>query len=116
VPKSIIFTNAVLLACLSMLASSGVMSLFGGEVAFGRCGIAVLSITGLICAAIMALTEILTGISWVPVVALASLVVGWVAVDGPTVTRASEIAWAVGWLSVAVWFAYLAARARENRW
>jgi hypothetical protein len=115
-PKSIVFTNALLLGCLSVLASSAVMSLFGGDPAFGRCGVAALSIIGLICAVTMFFTEFLTGIKWVPVVALASLVIGWLCADGSAVTRASEIAWAIGWLTVAVWFAYLAARARENRW
>ena len=110
------FTNAVLLACLSLLGGSGLISLLGGGVDFGRHGLTVLWWTAMVCAIIFALTETLTGITWVPVVVLVSLITGRMALNGATVTRFSEIAWAVGWAAMAIWFAYLAARARENRW
>lgn len=115
-PKTIVVTNLILLACLSALANSGLVTWLGGEVRFGRFGFLVLTCVGLACAGIMFLTEVFTGIRWVPVVALASLGYGWLA-TGPdgVAPRSSEIGWAVGWLSVAVWFAYLAAQSRENR-
>jgi hypothetical protein len=112
----IVITNGLLLLCLSVLGGSAVTHLLGGEVRLGRTGFPCLTWVGLACAVIMLLTEILTGIKWVPVVASASLVYGWVAMgDEEVAPLSSEIAWAVGWSSVAVWFAYLAARARENR-
>jgi hypothetical protein len=115
-PKTIVMTNGLLLLCLSALAGSGIIGFLGGDVRLGRCGFLWLTGVGLACAVVMFLTEIFTGIKWVPVVALASLVYGWVAIGhGDVAPRGSEIAWIVGWLSVAVWFGYLAAQARENR-
>lgn len=115
-PKTVMLTNTVLLACLSLLGGSGLISLLGGGVDFGCCSLSVLWGTALACAVIFLLTETLTGITWVPLVVLAGLITGRVMLDGTAVTRASEIAWAVGWVAMAIWFAYLAARARENRW
>ncbi len=115
-PKTIVLTNVLLLACLSALASSGLIIWLGGEVRLGRCCILLLTCVGLACAGIMFVTEVFTGIKWVPVVAVATLGYGWLA-TGPdgAAPRSSEIGWAVGWLSVAVWFAYLAAQSRESR-
>ncbi|MDP9164538.1 MAG: hypothetical protein M3O32_00440 [Actinomycetota bacterium] len=115
-PKTIVVTNLVLLLCLSALGGSAVIDFLGGDVQLGRSAFVWLTWVGLGCAGIMVVTEILTGIKWVPVVALGSLVYGWLAMgDREAAPKGSEIAWALGWLSVATWFAYLAARARENR-
>lgn len=115
-PKTIMVLNFVLLLCLSALAGSAVVSHLGGVVVVGHCALVTLTIVGVVCGVVMLVSEIFSGIRWVPVVALAGLAVGWLTADGQTAApRVSEIAWMVGWLSVAVWFAYLAAQARENR-
>jgi hypothetical protein len=115
-PKTILLTNSILLLCLSALGGCGVLSLLGGEVGAGRHAVLVLTVVGAACGFIMLISEVFSGIKWVPVVALTSLVWGWSAMgDQAVASRCSEVAWMVGWVSTAAWFACLAAQARENR-
>ena len=103
-------TNVVLLLCLSVLAGSAVASHLGGVVVIGHHALMIMTMVGIVCGAVMFVSEVFSGIRWVPVVALASLIGGWLA--APPVR---EVLWMVGWSAVAAWFAYLAAQARENR-
>lgn len=104
-------TNVILLLCLSVLAGTVVASRLGdGDVVLGHYALTILTVVGTVCGVVMLVSEVFSGIRWAPVVALASLIGGWLA--APPVR---EVAWMVGWLAVAAWFAYLAAQARENR-
>jgi hypothetical protein len=64
----------------------------------------------------MCVSEFFSGIRWLPIVALASLVVGLLNLreDGAD-PGVGGIVWMLGWSAVALWFAFLAAKAREDR-
>ena len=112
-PKLIVLLNLILLLSLSVLAGGSVPVLLGSGPALPQCVVQLFTGVGLVTGVIMFLTEIFSGIKWVPVVALGALAVGWwLAGEAPT---GGAAAWIIGWWSVAIWFGYLAFQAREDR-
>lgn len=110
-PKLIVLLNMILLLSLSVLAGGSVPVLLGSGPALPQCVVQLFTGVGLVTGLIMLLTEIFSGIKWVPVVALGALATGWY-LAAPT---GSAVAWIVGWWAVAIWFGYLAFQAREDR-
>ena len=110
-PKLIVLLNMILLLSLSVLAGGSVPVLLGSGPALPQCAVQLFTWVGLVTGLIMFLTEIFSGIKWVPVVALGALLTGWY-LAAPT---GSAVAWIVGWWAVAIWFGYLAFQAREDR-
>ncbi len=112
-PKVIVALNMILLLCLSVLAGGSVPVLVGSGPALAHGVVQTFTAVGLAAGVIMFLTEIFSGVKWVPVVALGALAVGWwLAGAEPT---GSAVAWIIGWWAVAIWFGYLAFQAREDR-
>jgi hypothetical protein len=117
-PRSIVFSNVVLLLCVSALAGSGAILLVAahGDVKLDMEILRWLAYVAVATAVVMVATEFLAGVRWPPVFALGATVVGLILMLGhDTVPRASACAWVAAWLGVVTWFTYLAARARENR-
>lgn len=110
-PKLIVLLNMILLLCFSVLAGGSVPALLGSGPALPHCLVQLFTGVGLVTGVIMFLTEIFSGVKWVPVVALGALAAGWF-LAAPI---GSAVAWIIGWWAVAIWFGYLAFQAREDR-
>jgi hypothetical protein len=114
VPKLIMISNMVLLLALSIMMGAALSAVLGEGTIPDHRLIGAVSCAAWASGGIMLVTEIFSGIRLLPVITFACLSIGALA-DGPRVTVVTTVAWTVGWLSTAGWFAILAHRARENR-
>jgi hypothetical protein len=104
-PKILMICHAVLLLCLSLLVFPA-----------RACVAPWVAIVATALAALLFVTEMLSGLRWpaglAVVAAIVGLITGWGGVGGSGV---SAWAWGVAWCAVVLWFALLALEARENR-
>ncbi|EHI12405.1 hypothetical protein [Mycolicibacterium thermoresistibile] len=107
--KTILGADLALLLCVSVLAGSwlGLGATPPAELGW--------ALGAVVLAAVMAVTEMFSGLRWPALIALAATVVGLVAVLSGMVTRGWGWAWVVAWVAVAGWFALLAAAERSDR-
>lgn len=113
-PKLLLLSNLVLLLSLSVTLGATASAAVSGipvpeHLLFQALYCAVWVTTG-----IMLLTELFSGLRWLPLVTVLCVTVAAFQ-DGSHVGAVTVVSWSVAWLAIAGWFGILVLRERENR-
>jgi hypothetical protein len=116
VPKSLVISHLLLLGVLSAIVYPCAAALWGDATAPGHAWLRNCAVAAVVLAAVMAATEVFSGLRWTAVTVLVTTGVGLVmTLRAAAVTIPGVVMWGIAWLGVAFWFASLAAKARDNR-
>lgn len=117
-PKILVLSHVALLACLSLLLFPTLATILDDHTRPVPTAPTLhhVALTALVLAVVMFATEVFSGLRIPAVLAAVGTAVGFAGSWGTSeVTTISTWGWAVGWVAVVTWFAFLTALQRRNR-
>lgn len=113
-PKLVLISNGVLLLALSLILGAAASATVSGVPVPDHWLFRALTFAMWVTAAIMLVTEMFSGLRWLPFVTVLCVTVAAFQ-DGPHAGSVTMVSWSIAWLAIAGWFGILAYRHRENR-